>query len=327
MKDHQTLLELFNSHLGQYLKELDKKQPRELYEPENYILSLGGKRIRPLLCLIACDLFDKDAGQSANAALSVELFHNFSLIHDDILDKAPLRRGMPTVHSKWNSDIAILSGDVMMVKAFDVLKKYEAGKLAELLSIFAATSIEVCEGQQMDMNFETQTQVRVNDYLQMITLKTAVLLGCSLKMGAICAEASKENQDHLYAFGKHVGIAFQLMDDVLDAYADDAKFGKQVGGDIIANKKTFLLLKAFELANPAQKEKLNALLKFNENQASEKVKGVLDIFDQLNIRALSEQEADVHTQEALKHLKAVTASENKKKALETLALQLLNRQS
>jgi geranylgeranyl diphosphate synthase type II len=261
VKDHQVILELFTTHLGQYLKELDKKQPRELYEPENYILSLGGKRIRPLLCLIACDLFDKDAKQSLNAALSVELFHNFSLIHDDILDKAPLRRGMPTVHSKWNSDIAILSGDVMMVKAFDVLKNYEATKLGNLLSIFAATSIEVCEGQQMDMNFETQSEVRVNDYLHMITLKTAVLLGCSLKMGAICADASKEDQGHLYEFGKHVGIAFQLMDDVLDAYADDAKFGKQVGGDIIANKKTFLLLKEFELANPSQKEKLNALLK------------------------------------------------------------------
>lgn len=325
MENYKPLLELFNAHLNSYLKELDKKQPRELYDPENYILSLGGKRIRPLLALIGCDLFDKNPSHSLNAALSVELFHNFSLIHDDILDKAPLRRGMPTVHSKWNTDIAILSGDVMLVKAFDVLKNYEATKLSSLLNLFATTSIEVCEGQQMDMNFETQQNVSVNDYLQMITYKTAVLLGCSLKMGAICAEADTENQNHLYEFGKHLGIAFQLMDDVLDAYADDGKFGKQVGGDIIANKKTFLLLKAFELADAAQKNNLTALL--NEKDSTLKVKGVLSVYDQLNIKNISEKEADIHTQEALKHLKAVTASETKKKELERLAMQLLNRQS
>ncbi|HRD39930.1 MAG TPA: polyprenyl synthetase family protein [Bacteroidia bacterium] len=325
MENYKPLLELFNAHLNSYLKELDKKQPRELYDPENYILSLGGKRIRPLLALIGCDLFDKNPSHSLNAALSVELFHNFSLIHDDILDKAPLRRGMPTVHSKWNTDIAILSGDVMLVKAFDVLKNYEATKLSSLLNLFASTSIEVCEGQQMDMNFETQQNVSVNDYLQMITYKTAVLLGCSLKMGAICAEADTENQNHLYEFGKHLGIAFQLMDDVLDAYADDGKFGNQVGGDIIANKKTFLLLKAFELADAAQKNNLTALL--NEKDSTLKVKGVLNVYDQLNIKNISEKEADIHTQEALKHLKAVTASESKKKELERLAMQLLNRQS
>lgn len=325
MENYKTLLNLFNAHLTSYLKELDKKQPRELYDPENYILSLGGKRIRPLLALIGCDLFDKNPSNSLNAALSVELFHNFSLIHDDILDKAPLRRGMPTVHSKWNTDIAILSGDVMLAKAFDVLKSYDATKLPALLSLFAATSIEVCEGQQMDMNFETQQNVSAKDYLQMITYKTAVLLGCSLKMGAVCAEADVKNQNHLYEFGKHLGIAFQLMDDVLDAYADDGKFGKQVGGDIIANKKTFLLLKAFELADASQKNKLTALL--NEKDNAAKVKGILDIYDQLNIKNISEKEADAHTQEALKHLKAVNASGNKKKELEHFALQLLNRQS
>ena len=325
MKNYQSLLDLFTGHLSQYLKELDKKQPRELYDPENYILSLGGKRIRPLLALIACDLFDKNPAHSLNAALSVELFHNFSLIHDDILDKAPVRRGMPTVHSKWNSDIAILSGDVMLVKAFDVLKHYESAKLSALLPLFTKTSVEVCEGQQYDMNFETRENVSVDEYIQMITYKTAVLLGCSLKMGAICADASEENGSHLYEFGKHLGIAFQLMDDVLDAYADDEKFGKQVGGDIIANKKTFLLLKAFELASAEQKQALNTLL--SEKDSSKKVKGVLDIYNQLNIKAISEKEADVHTCEAIKHLHAVNASESKKKGLEQLAMQLLNRES
>lgn len=325
MKNYQPLLELFNAHLGKYLNELNKKRPGELYDPEHYILSLGGKRIRPLLALIGCDLFDKNPSLSLNAALSVELFHNFSLIHDDILDKAPLRRGMPTVHSKWNTDIAILSGDVMLAKAFDVLKHYENNKLNALLSLFAKTSIEVCEGQQYDMNFESRSVVSVEEYLQMITFKTAVLLGCSLKMGAICADASEENANHLYDFGKHLGIAFQLMDDVLDAFADDEKFGKQVGGDIIANKKTFLLLKAFELADNEQRQKLNQLL--NETNAADKVKGVLEIYNQLNIKALSEKEADLHTQEAIKHLHAVNVFENKKKGLEQLAMQLLNRES
>lgn len=327
MKHYQPLLDLFNAHLSQYLIASGKNQPRELYEPENYILSLGGKRIRPLLCLIACDLFEKDPKQSLNAALAVELFHNFSLIHDDILDKAPLRRGMPTVHSKWNSDIAILSGDVMMVKAFDVLKSYPPDKLGKLLSLFAATAIEVCEGQQFDMNFENQNKVLVADYLHMISLKTAVLLGCSLEMGAICAGANESISKHLYLFGKHLGIAFQLMDDVLDAYANDEKFGKQVGGDIIANKKTYLLLKAFELANESQKQNLNAMLLMKEDQSAAKVNGVLEIYNQLNIKSISEQEADFHTKEAVKHLQAIDASAAKKQALESLAMQLLNRQS
>jgi geranylgeranyl diphosphate synthase type II len=327
VKHYQPLLDLFNSHLSQYLTDSGKNQPRELYDPENYILSLGGKRIRPLLCLIACDLFEKDPEQSLNAALAVELFHNFSLIHDDILDKAPLRRGMPTVHSKWNTDIAILSGDVMLVKAFDVLKNYPSDKLSQLLSLFAKTSIEVCEGQQYDMNFENTDSVLVNDYLHMISLKTAVLLGCSLQMGAICAEATEKNREHIYLFGKHLGIAFQLMDDVLDAFADDAKFGKQVGGDIISNKKTFLLLKAFELADENQKQQLNSLLALKEDKASEKVKGVLEIYSQLNIKSISEQEADIHTKEAIKHLHAIEANVSKKQALESLAMQLLNRQS
>jgi geranylgeranyl diphosphate synthase type II len=325
VKRYQPLLELFSAHLNDYLKDLDKKQPRELYDPENYILSLGGKRIRPLLCLIGCDLFDKDASSALNAALSVELFHNFSLVHDDILDKAPLRRGMPTVHTKWNTNIAILSGDVMLVKAFDVLGKYDPERSHQLLSLFVKTAVEVCEGQQLDMNFEQASSVTVEEYVQMITFKTAVLLGCSLKMGAICAGVNNEDATHLYEFGKHVGIAFQLMDDILDAYGDD-KFGKQTGGDIISNKKTFLLLKALESSNESQKEKLNRFLMTESIPSNEKVKGVMEVYDELDINTLSRKEADKHTKEAIKHLRLVKASEQKKQALEELALQLLNRE-
>lgn len=324
MKTYQPLLELFNTHLDNYIKGLDKKQPRELYDPENYILSLGGKRIRPLLALIACDLFDKKPDEALNAALCVELFHNFSLIHDDVLDKAPLRRGQATVHHKWNTNIAILSGDVMLTKAFDVLKNYEALKLKTLLGEFTKTAVEVCEGQQMDMNFEERADVTVNEYIHMITNKTAVLLGCSLKMGAVCADANTIDSDHIYEFGKHLGIAFQLMDDLLDAYAEGDHFGKQVGGDIISNKKTFLLLKAFELSAASKKEKLNAILA--EKDPDKKVKDMLAVYNDLNIKAFCKQEADKHTKEAIKHLHDIKAKSEKKIALEEMAHALLNRQ-
>lgn len=322
MENYRPLLELFSAHLNAYTAELEQKQPQELYAPENYILSLGGKRVRPLLCLIACDLFDKNTNEALNAALCVELFHNFSLIHDDILDKAPLRRGKPTVHNKWNSDIAILSGDVMLVKAFDVLKNYEEKKLKALISEFARTAIEVCEGQQLDMNFENSDQVSVDEYISMITNKTAVLLGCSLKMGAICAGANETDADHIYEFGKHLGIAFQLMDDMLDAYAE-GDFGKQIGGDIIANKKTFLLIKAMELSSGPVKEKLQYAL--TEKNSDQKVKSVLAIYNELNIKTFCNQEADKHTREAIKHLHGINAGSAKKKQLEELAYQLLNR--
>lgn len=322
MENYHPLLELFSAHLHAYTAELEQKQPQELYAPENYILSLGGKRVRPLLCLIGCDLFDKNVNEALNAALCVELFHNFSLIHDDILDKAPLRRGKPTVHNKWNSDIAILSGDVMLVKAFDALKNYEEKKLKALISEFARTAVEVCEGQQLDMNFENSDQVSADEYIHMITNKTAVLLGCSLKMGAICADANETDAHHLYEFGKHLGIAFQLMDDMLDAFPE-GDFGKQVGGDIIANKKTFLLIKAMELASGPKKEKLQYAL--TEKDPEQKVKNVLAIYSEWNIKALCNQEADKHTKEAIKHLHDIKASSHKKQQLEELAYQLLNR--
>lgn len=319
-------LQLFISHLENYKAEVNLRQPRELYEPENYILSLGGKRLRPLLALISCDLFGKDASLALNSALCVELFHNFSLIHDDILDEAPIRRNQPTVHTKWSTNIAILSGDVMLVKAFEVLKNYEAKEFLQLFNVFSKTSIEVCEGQQLDMNFENASTVSADDYIEMITKKTAVLLGCSMQMGAINAGVSRTDQEHIYEFGKHLGIAFQLLDDLLDAYATDEKsFGKQIGGDILANKKTFLALKAFELANVEQSKKLNELFSKKKTDPAKKVKDVINIFDEIGVKALCGAEADKHTKIAIGHLQKIQADRNKLKQLEEFSIDLLKR--
>lgn len=326
MQSIEKNLQLFLSYIEKYRSELNSKKPVELYKPESYILNLGGKRIRPILALMACDLFNRPIASALDSALCVELFHNFSLIHDDILDNAPLRRNKPTVHKKWNTNIAILSGDVMLVKAFEVLLKYPAEEFKHLSEVFSKTAIEVCEGQQMDMNFENMEHVSTDDYIQMITFKTAVLLGCSLQMGAINAQASKEDQLHIYEFGKHLGIAFQLLDDILDAFAEDKeKFGKQIGGDIISNKKTFLLLKAFELANTVQKEKLSKLLLLKEEQAEEKINSVLAIYNELDVKALAIEEADKHTKIALEHLFKVNADTDKKNELQLFSIHLLNR--
>ena len=325
MKSYQNFLELFLKHLESYSSNLKTKYPKELYEPEIYILNLGGKRLRPLLALIAADLFNKQPQIALNSALCVELFHNFSLIHDDILDAAPLRRNQPTVHTKWNTNIGILSGDVMLTKAFQVLESYEGNEYKQLNKLFSKTAIEVCEGQQEDMNFETAKLVTVSNYIDMITKKTAVLLGCSLQMGAINANTDNETQLNIYEFGKHLGIAFQLLDDLLDAYATDKdKFGKQVGGDIIANKKTFLLLKAFELADPNQKKELDELT--TEQNNDKKIQGTLKLFNELNVKNYCEKEADKHTQIAIGCLQKIKASEEKKNNLKQFAFELLNRQ-
>lgn len=314
----------FSSHLNAYTSQLLSYQPKELYEPEIYILNLSGKRVRPILALVACDLFDKDFKLALNAATTVELFHNFSLIHDDILDAAPLRRGQPTVHMKWTTNIAILSGDVMLVKAFKLLENYPAEQFKQLCTIFSKTSIEVCEGQQNDMNFESRIDVNVDEYIEMITKKTAVLLGCSLQMGAICAGANENEQKNLYEFGKHIGIAFQLLDDYLDAFAPDAdKFGKQIGGDIIANKKTYLLLKAIQLADEYQKAELNQL--FLETNSELKVKSMLSLFNRLDVKSMCLEEADKHTKIAISELDKLKVNTTKKKELETFAMSLLQR--
>lgn len=325
MQAYSQLFDLLNTSLHHEKEVLNSLSPKEMYEPMSYIIGLGGKRVRPLLTLIGCDLFGGDPGKAQHAALAVELFHNFSLIHDDILDKAPLRRGNITVHEKWNHNIALLSGDGMMVKAFEALSGSDEKHIKALLALFSKTGIEVCEGQQLDMNFETREQVSVENYLHMITNKTAVLLGCSLQMGGICAGASSENQGHIYEFGKHVGIAFQILDDILDVYADHDKFGKQVGGDIISNKKTFLLLKAFEMADATQQRTLKGLLENTAIANTDKIAQVTALYNSLGIKEIASNEANLHTDIALKHLAEIHADAAKKERLKQFAEDLLNR--
>lgn len=328
MKNYAPLQHLFSDFLRSYTSEIDLKSPPELYQPCSYILSLGGKRVRPLLALVACDLFNQNPANALNAALSVELFHNFSLVHDDILDEAPLRRNQATVHLKWNRNIAILSGDALLVKSLHVLQHYPPSIAASLSDLMCSTALEVCEGQQMDMNFETQPAVGIDDYIRMIRYKTAVLLGASLKMGAITASADASQQEHLYTFGVNLGIAFQLLDDLLDAFAENSEsFGKRPGGDILSNKKTFLLLKSIELSSPRQKQEIEHLLTLPASAADEKISRMLDIYRVLNIRSLCEKEADQYTNLALSSLKALNANEKKKEHLQAFALDLLNRQA
>ena len=326
MENYSAFTELFAARLSEYCGSLSQKQPQELYAPEAYILSLGGKRLRPILALVACDLFDTSAHNALDAALAVELFHNFSLIHDDILDAAPLRRGKATVHTKWNSNIAILSGDAMLVKSSQVLESYKADTCKELTSVFLKNAIEVCEGQQLDMNFEIRNDVSVDEYIHMITQKTAVLLGCSLQMGAITANAGITDQTHLYNFGKHIGIAFQLLDDLLDAFAnEESGFGKQIGGDILANKKTYLTLKAFEMADAEQKQKLHEIIALPASE--QKVKAMLVLYEQLQVATLCKAAANLHTEKAIEELNALNCNPAKKQALATFAMNLLGRQN
>lgn len=242
------MIDSYNDQIKAWLRQLDlPSTPKNLYDPLHYFLDLGGKRIRPVLAMLAGELFHAEYSKTLPAALSVELFHNFSLIHDDIMDEAPLRRGKETVHTHWNRDIAILSGDVLFVKAYQQLEKASDQYIPSLLRIFNKTAVEVCEGQQMDMDFELRSDVTKEEYLEMIRLKTSVLLGCSLQMGAICAGATQEQQELLYNFGVKIGMAFQIQDDILDLYGNPETFGKQVGGDVFANKKTLLYLSAQEL--------------------------------------------------------------------------------
>lgn len=299
-------------------------QPANLYDPLRYFLTLGGKRMRPILTMLGAELFDVSGKKAVNAAIAIEIFHNFSLIHDDIMDEAPLRRKQQTVHTKWNTNIAILSGDVLLVKAYQEICKQEAKVLPRLLEIFNRTAIEVCEGQQLDMDFETRNNVSIAEYIEMIRLKTSVLLGCALEMGAVVAEAKKEDQELIYTFGEHIGVAFQIQDDILDLYADPEKFGKQVGGDVLANKKTLLLLKAYELATPAEIEELNQLK--SESNQTLKIDATRNLFDKLGIREAARAMMDEHYVIALNALEQISVSESNKKPLKDLADMLLHRE-
>lgn len=302
--------------------------PKELYQPIEYIMSLGGKRMRPVLVLMACDFFDGDTAKALHPALAIEMFHNFTLVHDDLMDKAPLRRNQQTVHEKWNDNIAILSGDAMMVCAYQELCKVSEILLPKLLTIFSDTAVKVCEGQQLDMNYEKLTKVSIQQYLKMIELKTAVLLAGALKMGAVIGEAREEDAQRLYEFGKHIGIAFQLQDDILDVYADEKKFGKQKGGDIIANKKTYLLLKAIEMSegNRYMKEELQQWINAPQFDAKEKVEAVTNIYNFLNVKELARNEMKKQYDSAITFLKDIPVAETKKQALIAFADSLMFRE-
>lgn len=300
-------------------------QPANLYEPIRYTLSLGGKRMRPLLTLMGAGLFSDDVRNALPAAKAIELFHNFTLLHDDIMDQAPLRRGQPSVHVKWNTSIAILSGDVMYTEAFRQLALGPKTLMPEVLGIFTKTALEVCEGQQYDVDFESQADVKISDYMEMIRLKTAVLLAASLEIGALCGNAAPEEAQRLYDFGVHVGIAFQLQDDILDVFADSEKFGKATGGDIVSNKKTYLLLKAFELANRYQKEELQHWLLLPASQAKEKVEGVTALYDQLGVRKAAEEEMEKQYANGIAALETVKADPERKAVLKQFADELMVR--
>ncbi len=303
------------------------ESPAALYEPCGYILTLGGKRIRPALLLMGYELFRDDVETALPAAWAVELFHNFSLMHDDIMDAAPLRRGQATVHTRWNTTTGILSGDVMLIYAYRFLSQMgEPSIVAQLLNTFNRVATEVCEGQQFDINFETQENVSIASYLRMIELKTAVLLGAALEMGAICAKASAADVQHLYHFGQMAGIAFQIQDDLLDTYGDPVKFGKQVGGDILQNKKTLLVLKTLEIADEADRAALQQWMQTGSENPEEKVAAVRAIFDRNNIPALIEMEKQRFQKAAFEHLEAVGVPEARKRVLMETVGALLGRE-
>ncbi|OGX88101.1 geranyl transferase [Hymenobacter lapidarius] len=318
----------FPANITAALAQLDYGQaPETLYAPIRYIMGLGGKRIRPLLTLLGAHLFTDELGGIIKPALATEVFHNFTLLHDDLMDQAPLRRGQATVHEKWNPNVAILSGDVMLVRAYELFLDVPPALLPTILQRFGQTAAEVCEGQQWDMNFETEAQVSIAQYLDMIRLKTAVLLGFCLELGARLAGATEEDAEHLRQFGTDIGLAFQLRDDLLDVYGDAATFGKRVGGDIVANKKTFLLLTAQAQANEAQQTILRQLMAQPVTDADAKVAAVRAIYDELEIRPQTEALINDYFQDALQHLERVEASVERKVPLHELALQLMDRES
>lgn len=302
------------------------EQPAELYEPISYLMQLGGKRMRPVLVLIATEMFDGNVFKALDAAIGIELFHNFTLMHDDIMDKAPLRRGKPTVHAKWNESAAILSGDVMFVEAYKLMIKVDDSILREVLAIFSDTASGVCQGQQADMNFEKRDDVSLPEYLEMIRQKTAVLLAGSMQIGALIGGAVPDQANLLYEFGENLGLAFQLQDDILDVYGNPEKFGKQVGGDIISNKKTFMLIKAKELATGNTRSELDKWLNRSDDPFA-KIETITSIYNLLEVRKLAEIEMEEYVNKALRALDLISVDRSKKDLLRGFAEQLLIREN
>jgi len=319
-------IEKYQHVFVEYLEKYSTvKEPETLYEPIQYILNLGGKRLRPVLTLMTAEIFNQDYKQALNAALSIEVFHNFSLVHDDIMDDAPLRRGKETVHEKWNVNTGILSGDAMLIMAYQLFENYEPNTFQALAKLFSKTAIEVCEGQQYDVDFETRNDVTIAEYLKMIEYKTAVLVAAAMKMGAIVAKATVEDQNNMYQFGKNLGIAFQLQDDYLDAFGDPKTFGKQVGGDIIENKKTYLYIKALEFSNDNDKAELQQLFSSNPEDSSAKIEVVKQHFVSSGSAEATKKAIQYYTEQAFKTLESLNISNDKKKLLKDFGGGLMNR--
>ncbi|UPQ80815.1 polyprenyl synthetase family protein [Flavobacterium azooxidireducens] len=302
------------------------KEPINLYQPITYILGLGGKRMRPILTLMATEVFDVDYKKALPAATAVEVFHNFSLVHDDIMDDAPLRRGKETVHEKWNLNTGILSGDAMLILAYQYFESYEPTIFRALAKLFSKTALEVCEGQQYDVDFETRDDVSIPEYLKMIEFKTAVLVGAAMKMGAIIAETSEENANLIYDFGLNLGIAFQLQDDYLDCFGNPETFGKQVGGDIIENKKTYLYLKAMEFAKAEEREQLLHLYSIQPNDNTEKIESVKEFFNQTGASKATQKAIEEYTMKAFETLTKMQIGEEKKMVLRAFGEKLMKRE-
>ena len=303
------------------------RKPFTLYEPIKYVLSLGGKRVRPVLMLLAYNLYKDNPESIMTQAIGLETYHNFTLLHDDLMDNADMRRGHETVHKKWDDNQAILSGDTMLLQAFERIEACEVSKVKDVFHTFLITTYEIGEGQQLDVEFETRNDAREEEYIEMIRLKTSVLLACAVKIGAILAGASKDDQDNLYKFGEQIGLAFQLQDDLLDVYGDPKVFGKNIGGDITSNKKTYMLINAYNRANDAQRKELEKWIFAKEFDRNEKVKAVTKLYDEIGIRQLCEQKMEECYQLALKYLAKVNVPEERKAELKAYAAEMMTRQS
>lgn len=320
----EKMLELFNQALVEHKIE---RKPEGLYDPIRYVLSLGGKRIRPVLMLMAYNLYQEDVTLIMSQALAIETYHNYTLLHDDLMDRAEVRRGKPTVHKRWNDNTAILSGDSMLVLAYQLMADCPADKIKDVLSLFTETALEIGEGQQFDMDFETRMDVTEAEYLEMIRLKTSVLLACALKIGALLAGAPSADADRLYDFGEKVGLAFQLQDDFLDVYGDPEVFGKKIGGDILCNKKTYMLIQALQLADSGQHALLKSWLESKDYVPSEKIAAVTALYDQIGIKQVCDRKINDYFSQARQCLSEVDLPEEKKACLWDFALSLLNRKS
>lgn len=321
----EELQKIIDTEIVNCSKDLQKRNPADLYLPVDYSLEMGGKRLRPVLLLLSYNLFSDDIRNAVPAAMAIEVFHNFTLLHDDIMDKADVRRNKATVHKKFSENGAILSGDVMAFLSYQYLLECKSEKLHEAILLFTQTAIEVCEGQQFDMDFENRLDVSELEYLEMIRLKTAVLLACSLKTGALLANTSNEVADQLYEYGLNLGLAFQLQDDLLDTFGDQKTFGKKIGGDILANKKTYLLIKALEIAPKALKSELLNWLNKTKYTPEHKIKVVTDIYNHLEIKTLVQQKIDFYFQKSTQVYTNIFIEENKKKSLQILSETILNR--